>query len=140
MPCYDILFRPHVIGSKRVIMPRRSTASFIEKAGATIMYAIIETGGKQYQVREGDIVFIEKLPVEADENVTFDNVIAVSNGESVTVGAPYVAGATVEAKVLKNGKGKKITVFTYKPKKGSSHRKKGHRQPYTQVRIESIKA
>ena len=104
------------------------------------MYAIIETGGKQYQVREGDIVFVEKLPVEADENVTFENVIAVSNGESVTVGAPYVAGATVEAKVLKNGKAKKITVFTYKPKKGSSHRKKGHRQPYTQVRIESIKA
>ena len=104
------------------------------------MYAIIETGGKQYQVREGDIVFVEKLPVEADENVTFENVIAVSNGESVTVGAPYVNGATVEAKVLKNGKAKKITVFTYKPKKGSSHRKKGHRQPYTQVRIESIKA
>ena len=104
------------------------------------MYAVIETGGKQYQVREGDILFIEKLPVEADENVSFDKVIAVSDGEKVTVGAPYVSGAAVEAKVLKNGKSKKITVFTYKPKKGSSHRKMGHRQPYTQVRVESIKA
>ena len=104
------------------------------------MYAVIETGGKQYQVREGDIVFIEKLNVEADESVKFDKVSAVSNGDNVTVGAPYVKGAAVEAKVLKNGKAKKITVFTYKPKKGSTHRKKGHRQPYTQVRIESIKA
>ena len=104
------------------------------------MYAVIETGGKQYQVREGDIVFVEKLPVEADETVTFDKVIALSDDGNVTVGAPYVSGAAVEAKVLKNGKAKKITVFTYKPKKGSSHRKKGHRQPYTQVRIESIKA
>ncbi len=120
-------------------MPRRISASFIEKAGAAIMYAVIETGGKQYQVREGDIVFVEKLPVEADETVSFDKVIAVSDGESVNVGAPYVAGAVVEAKVLKNGKAKKITVFTYKPKKGSA-RKMGHRQPYTQVRIESIKA
>ena len=103
------------------------------------MYAVIETGGKQYQVKEGDILFVEKLPVEADENVTFDKVIVVG-GDTVTVGAPYVEGATVEAKVLKNGKAKKITVFTYKPKKGSSHRKQGHRQPYTQVRIEAIKA
>ncbi len=103
------------------------------------MYAVIETGGKQYQVKEGDILFIEKLPVEADETVTFDKVIAYSNGENVTVGAPYVSGASVEAKVLKNGRGKKITVFTYKPKKGSTHRKMGHRQPYTQVRIEAIK-
>lgn len=103
------------------------------------MYAVIETGGKQYQVKEGDIVFIEKLPVEAEETVTFDKVIAVSTGESMTVGTPYVSGAAVEAKVLKNGKSKKITVFTYKPKKGSTHRKMGHRQPYTQVRIEAIK-
>lgn len=103
------------------------------------MYAVIETGGKQYQVKEGDILFIEKLDVQAEDNVTFDKVIAYSNGDATTVGAPYVAGATVEAKVLKNGKAKKITVFTYKPKKGSSHKKQGHRQPYTQVRIEAIK-
>ncbi|MCI7350074.1 MAG: 50S ribosomal protein L21 [Ruminococcus sp.] len=103
------------------------------------MYAIIETGGKQYQVNEGDEIFIEKLAVEADENVTFDKVIAVGKDSGLEVGAPYVSGATVEAKVVKNGKAKKITVFTYKPKKSSS-RKMGHRQPYTKVRIDAIKA
>ena len=103
------------------------------------MYAVIETGGKQYQVKEGDIVFVEKLDVAAEENVTFDKVIVYSDGENTTVGAPYVAGAVVEAKVLKNSKAKKITVFTYKPKKSSTHKKQGHRQPYTQVRIEAIK-
>ncbi len=103
------------------------------------MYAIIETGGKQYQVNEGDEIFIEKLAVEADENVTFDKVIAVGKDSGLEVGAPYVSGATVEAKVIKNGKAKKITVFTYKPKKSSS-RKMGHRQPYTKVRIDAIKA
>ncbi len=103
------------------------------------MYAVIETGGKQYQVREGEVVFIEKLDVNADDAVTFDKVIAVNSDNGIKVGAPYVDGAKVEAKVIKNGKAKKITVFTYKPKKGSS-RKMGHRQPYTQVRIESIKA
>ena len=104
------------------------------------MYAVIETGGKQYQVHEGDIVFVEKLPVEAEDEVTFDKVVVLSDGETTSVGTPYVKGATVDAKVLKNGKAKKITVFTYKPKKGSSHKKQGHRQPYTQVRIEAIKA
>ena len=104
------------------------------------MYAIIETGGKQYQVSEGDEIFIEKLDVNADDSVSFDKVIAVGKDSGLVVGAPYVDGAAVEAKVLKNGKAKKITVFTYKAKKGSSHRKKGHRQPYTKVRIESIKA
>lgn len=103
------------------------------------MYAIIETGGKQYQVKEGDVVFIEKLPVNAEDAVTFDKVIAVAKDSGLTVGAPYVEGATVEAKVLKNGKAKKITVFTYKAKKGEKT-KQGHRQPYTQVRIEAIKA
>lgn len=103
------------------------------------MYAVIETGGKQYQVHEGDVVFIEKLNVEADETVTFDKVVAVNAESGMTVGAPYVEGAKVVAKVLKNGKGKKITVFTYKPKKGEK-RKMGHRQPYTQVQIESIQA
>ena len=103
------------------------------------MYAIIETGGKQYKVNVGDELFIEKLDVEAETTVTFDKVIAVSNDETITVGDPYVAGATVEAKVLKNGKAKKITVFTYKPKKGKQ-RKLGHRQPYTKVKIEAINA
>ncbi|MEG0570180.1 MAG: 50S ribosomal protein L21 [Oscillospiraceae bacterium] len=103
------------------------------------MYAIIETGGKQYQVSEGDVVFIEKLEVADNETINFDKVIALSNENGLMVGAPYVDGAEVKATVLKTGKGKKITVFTYKPKKGSS-RKLGHRQPYTKVRIESIKA
>ena len=103
------------------------------------MYAVIETGGKQYQVKNGDVVFIEKLDVNADETVIFDKVLVVGNDGNVTVGAPYVDGATVSATVVKNGKSKKITVFTYKPKKGEK-RKMGHRQPYTQVKIEAINA
>ena len=103
------------------------------------MYAVIETGGKQYQVSEGDVIFIEKLTVNADETVTFDKVSAVGAEDGIKVGTPYVDGATVEAKVIKNGKAKKITVFTYKPKKGEK-KKQGHRQPYTQVKIEAIKA
>ncbi len=101
------------------------------------MYAVIETGGKQYRVSEGDILFIEKLDVVAEEKVTFDKVLAVGKDDETAFGAPYVEGAAVEATVLKNGKGKKITVFTYKPKKDSK-RKMGHRQPYTQVRIDAI--
>lgn len=120
-------------------MSRRCTASFIEKAGAAIMYAVIETGGKQYQVKEGDVLFIEKLAVEADETVTFDKIVALGADDGIKVGTPYVDGAAVEAKVIKNGKAKKITVFTYKPKKGEK-KKQGHRQPYTQVKIEAIKA
>ena len=103
------------------------------------MYAVIETGGKQYQVKQGDVVFIEKLNAEEESTVTFDKVVAVSTEDGLTVGAPYVAGATVSAKVLKNGKAKKITVMTYKPKK-SEKKKQGHRQPYTKVQIEAIEA
>ena len=103
------------------------------------MYAVIETGGKQYQVKEGDTLFIEKLNVEAEQTVNFDKVVAVGTDNGLAVGAPYVENAVVEAKVLKNGKAKKITVFTYKPKKGEK-KKQGHRQPYTQVKIEAIKA
>lgn len=102
------------------------------------MYAVIETGGKQYQVKEGDTLFVEKLNVESDQTVSF-KVVAVSGDNGIIVGAPYVDNAAVEAKVLKNGKAKKITVFTYKPKKGEK-KKQGHRQPYTQVKIEAIKA
>ena len=103
------------------------------------MYAIIETGGKQYKVEAGDIVYIEKLNVEAEEAITFNTVIAVGSEDGIKVGAPYVEGATVAAKVVKNGKGKKITVMTYKPKKNSK-RKMGHRQPYTKVEIAAINA
>lgn len=103
------------------------------------MYAIIETGGKQYRVSEGDVVFVEKLNVSENDSISFDKIIAVSDDKGVNFGSPYVSGAEVKATVLKNGKDKKVTVFTYKPKKGYS-RKLGHRQPYTKVRIESIKA
>jgi len=103
------------------------------------MYAVIETGGKQYRVCEGDVLYIEKLDVEADATVEFTEVIAVGGEDSIKVGSPVVAGAKVTAKAIKNGKGKKITVFTYRPKKGSK-RKMGHRQPYTKVQIESITA
>ena len=95
------------------------------------------TGGKQYKVAEGDTLFIEKLPVEAGEAVTFDKVLAVIDGENVTVGTPVVEGAKVDASVVMNGKGKKIIVFKYKPKKGY-RRKQGHRQPYTKVTIGKI--
>ncbi len=103
------------------------------------MYAIIETGGKQYKVEAGDVVFIEKLNAEADETVTFENVVGVATDAGFTAGAPYVAGATVTAKVLKNGKAKKVTVMTYKPKKNEK-RKMGHRQPYTKVEITAVNA
>ena len=103
------------------------------------MYAIIETGGKQYKVEAGDVLFIEKLDVEADSEVTFDKVIAVGAEDGIKVGAPYVDGATVSAKAIKNGKGKKVVVFTYKAKKNAK-RKMGHRQPYTKVEISSINA
>ena len=103
------------------------------------LYAIIETGGKQYKVQSGDVLFIEKLDAAEESTVTFDKVIAVHNDKELKLGAPYVKGATVNAKVLKNGKGKKITVFTYRPKKGSQ-RKMGHRQPYTKVQIEAVNA
>ena len=103
------------------------------------MYAVIETGGKQYRVEEGDVVFIEKLDVKADDMVDFDKVMVVGKDDGIVVGEPTVAGAKVSAKVLKNGKGKKIVVFKYRSKKDSKT-KKGHRQPYTQVQIQSLNA
>ena len=102
------------------------------------MYAIIETGGKQYKVCEGDIVFIEKLEASEGDTVTFDRVKAVSVGSEFKVGAPTVEGAVVTAKVIANGKGKKIYVMKYKSKKNEK-KKIGHRQPYTKVQILSIK-
>ena len=101
------------------------------------MKAIIVTGGKQYTVAEGDVLFIEKLNAEAEQTVKFDQVLAVLDGENSKVGTPVVEGASVEAKVVKNGKGKKITVFKYKSKKNEK-KKIGHRQPYTKVEITKI--
>ena len=103
------------------------------------MYAIIETGGKQYKVQAGDVVFIEKLDAEPEQEITFDKVIAVGKDDGIVVGTPTVEGASVTAKVLTNGKAKKVVVFTYKPKKNEK-RKLGHRQPYTKVEISAINA
>ncbi len=100
------------------------------------MYAVIQTGGKQYKVQVGDVLFVEKLPYEADEVIKFDTVLAYEDDNGIQVGTPTL-DINVEAKVLKNGKGKKITVFTYKPKKNEK-RKLGHRQPYTKVQITAI--
>lgn len=101
------------------------------------MYAIIETGGKQYRVSEGSICRVEKLPAEAGTEITFDKVLAVKNGENMEIGKPYLQGAKVSAKVISQGKGKKIIVFKYKPKK-NYRKKQGHRQPFTQVLIQKI--
>ena len=97
------------------------------------MYAIIETGGKQYRVQENDFIFIEKLDVEANDQVVFDKVLMVND----KVGTPYVEGAKVTGVVEKNGKAKKIIVYKYKSKK-NYHKKRGHRQPYTKVQITAI--
>ena len=101
------------------------------------MKAIIVTGGKQYTVAEGDVLYIEKLNAEAEATVKFEQVLAVLDGENSKVGAPTVEGAVVEAKVVKNGKGKKIDIIKYKPKKGEK-KHIGHRQPYTKVEITKI--
>ncbi|AKL95104.1 50S ribosomal protein L21 [Clostridium aceticum] len=103
------------------------------------MYAIIETGGKQYRVQEGDTLFVEKLDATEGDVVTIENVLAVSKEGNLTVGNPVVSGAKVEAKVVEQGKGKKIIIFKYKPKK-DFRKKQGHRQPYTKLMIEKINA
>jgi len=101
------------------------------------VFAVIETGGKQYKVNEGDIIFVEKLGVEEGATVTFDKVIAVSGSEGLVIGTPYVTGAKVTANVVRNGKDKKIIIFKYKSKKNEK-KKQGHRQPYTKVQITTI--
>lgn len=103
------------------------------------MQAIIVTGGKQYKVAQGDTLFIEKLEAEAGAEITFDQVLAILNEDKATFGAPTLEGASVVATVVKNGKGKKIRVFKYNPKKGYRKRQ-GHRQPYTKVQISAINA
>ena len=101
------------------------------------MYAVIETGGKQYKVSEGDVIYVEKLDVEAGAEVSFDKVLLIGEGSDVKVGAPAVEGVSVSGKVIKNDKAKKVVVYRYKPKKGY-HKKQGHRQPYTKVEITKI--
>ncbi len=101
------------------------------------MYAIFETGGKQYKVQEGDVLFIEKLEAENDSVVTFDKVVTVGEGKKLKVGKPYLKGASIDATVIKSGKEKKIIVFKMKSKK-NYRKKQGHRQPYTKIQISSI--
>ncbi len=103
------------------------------------MYAIFETGGKQYTAKVGDQLYIEKVEVEAGSMIAFNKVLALGEEGKLDVGAPYLDGASVVAKILKTGKGKKITVMTYRAKKNSK-RKQGHRQPYTKVEITEIQA
>ena len=103
------------------------------------MYAVIKTGGKQYRVQQGDVIFIEKIDSQADEAVTFDEVLLVGDGDQTKIGAPTVAGAKVEDKVLSQVKAKKIVVYKYKAKK-NERKKQGHRQPYTKVEITAINA
>ena len=103
------------------------------------MYAIIETGGKQLRVEEGQTIYVELLDLEEGEEVVFDTVVAVNN-QAMKIGTPYVNGASVKATVEKHGKGKKITIFKYTAKKVSSRRKQGHRQPYTRLLINEIKS
>ena len=126
------------MGSSGVsICARLKSESANNKVGEKEMKAIIVTGGKQYTVAEGDVLYIEKLEVEAEATVKFDQVLAVLDGENSKIGAPVVEGASVEAKVVKNGKAKKITIFKYKAKKNEK-KKQGHRQPYTKVEITKI--
>jgi len=101
------------------------------------MYAIIETGGKQYKVQAGDVITVEKLGINEGSSFTFDRVLSLLDGDNSTFGSPTVAGATVTGKVMGDGKAKKVIIYKYKSKKGF-HKKKGHRQPFTRVQIEAI--
>jgi len=103
------------------------------------MYAIIETGGKQYKVQAGDVITVEKLGQDAGTAFTFDKVLSILDGENSVFGTPTVSGATVTAQIVGDGKAKKVIVYKYKPKKGF-HKKKGHRQPFTTVKIEAVNA
>ena len=103
------------------------------------MYAVIQTGGKQYRVQQGDVIFVEKINAQADEAVTFDEVLLVGNDGETKIGTPMVEGAKVEGKVLAQVKSKKIVVYKYKAKK-NERKKQGHRQPYTKVEITAINA
>ena len=125
---YQAPARPDAPDSESVIKERQVQQ---------VMQAIIVTGGKQYNVSEGDTLFIEKLDVNAGDSVVFDEVLAIVDGENTKFGTPVVEGAKVDATVVKNGKGKKIRIFKYTPKKGYRKRQ-GHRQPYTKVEITKI--
>lgn len=116
---------------------RPQSESLEERNETHMKHAIIETGGKQYRVAEGDVIFVEKLNAEAGETVKFDRVLAVIDEDSSVFGTPVVEGAAVTGSVVKNGRGKKVRVYKMKPKKGYQ-RLQGHRQPYSKVQINSI--
>lgn len=124
-------------GLKRSALLPHSASSHKKVRCFSDMFAVIETGGKQYKVNEGDVIFVEKLDVAEGDKVTFDKVLAVADDNGIKTGKPVVEGATVTANVVKNGKAKKIYVMTYKSKKNEK-KKIGHRQPYTKVQIEKI--
>lgn len=126
--------KPHVKGSKCKRLPPLTASQEFRRPS---MFAIIETGGKQYRVQKGDVIYVEKLDVNVGDTYEFKEVLVVGNGDNVTIGAPMIPNAAVVAKVVEHGKGPKIIVFRYKAK--SRYRKKnGHRQPFTKVAIESI--
>ena len=123
----------------RYLYQRVFAAMAFKKVRYIFVFAVIETGGKQYKVSEGEVLFVEKLDVAAEDEIKFDKVLAISNDNGFKVGAPYVEGVTVTAKVEKQGKSKKIYVMKYKAKKNEK-KKIGHRQPYTKVTIVKIEA
>ena len=125
---------PH---DKGIILYRNPIQRVHYESEVLFVYAVFTTGGKQYKVQEGEIIYVEKLGAEADETVTFETVLAVQNEDGIKVGAPYVEGAKIEAKVIKNDKAKKITIIKYKSKKNEK-KKMGHRQPYSKISIEKI--
>ena len=120
----------------KVRLADASHSDYLKESEVLFVFAVIETGGKQYKVSEGDVIFVEKLGVEDGAEYTFDKVLAIG-GDTFTVGAPYIEGATVAAKVVKSGRGKKIYVFKYKAKKNEK-KKIGHRQDYTKLEITKI--
>ncbi len=109
----------------------------LKESEVLFVFAVIETGGKQYKVQEGDVLFVEKLEVNEAEEIVLDKVLAYSDHEGISVGTPLLEGVTVKASVIKHGKSKKITILRYKPKKNEK-KKQGHRQPYTKLQITSI--
>ena len=128
------MFKPHVIGFKySVELPY---AARLKKRGNT-MYAVITTGGKQYRVEKGDVIYVETIDAAAGATVEFNEVFAIGEDGKVKFGTPHVSGAVVKGTVEKHGKGKKITILRYRPKKGSM-RKMGHRQPFTKITITDI--
>jgi len=136
---FSVCDKIHLFAARRGFLKRLFAAVFGELLfwEVVFVYAIIETGGKQYKVSEGDVIRVEKLSDQIEGKYVFDTVLAVGNDDDFKFGSPSIEGASVEASVIGNGKAKKVIVYKYKPKK-TFHKKKGHRQPYTELKIEKI--